>query len=418
MAMDKFQLSLIGIGTLGLVALFGYSKWQESRARRHAENVFGADHRDVLLDDLPPRTEPGEAGAARVSFDEVEPSSLPRFDDEPFEAPRAAASRREPAPEPVTMKAGVVRASVVSSGRDFDEVDENDVDDDTPAEPVITVEAAPLLPREVDEHVDCVLRFELASPRSGAEVMGACAKAWPQPVAKLRWYGLPVGSSAWRTLAAGSAGQFTRVVAALQLVSRDGPVAESELERLADGAGAFARQIGAGAPATDPLAATRLALDLDNFCAGVDVMIGVNVIAHETPFAGTKIRGMAEAAGMKLGEDGAYRAYDDDGSELFALSSLEPVKFSAETLRSLQTRGLTLTLDVPRAANGRIAFERMLVLARQLADAFKGRLVDDNQAPLADAALGVIREQIGKFHKQMSERSIPPGSPVALRVFS
>jgi hypothetical protein len=68
MAMDKLQLSLIGVGSLGLVALYGFSKWQESRARKHAENVFGAEHRDVLLEDsgaeraedTEARLEPGE----------------------------------------------------------------------------------------------------------------------------------------------------------------------------------------------------------------------------------------------------------------------------------------------------------------------------------------------------------------------
>ena len=79
MAMDKLQLSLIGLGSLGLIGLFAYNKWQESRARRHAENVFGAEHRDVLLD---------EAGAEVVSVPaEAEMRIEPGERIEPMEAP-------------------------------------------------------------------------------------------------------------------------------------------------------------------------------------------------------------------------------------------------------------------------------------------------------------------------------------------
>ena len=58
----------------------------------------------------------------------------------------------------------------------------------------------------------------------------------------------------------------------------------------------------------------------------------------------------------------------------------------------------------------------MLLLAGQPADALKGRLVDDNQAPLAEGALSLIRDQIGKFQKQMTGRDNPPGTAMALRV--
>jgi FtsZ-interacting cell division protein ZipA len=191
-----------------------------------------------------------------------------------------------------------------------------------------------------------------------------------------------------------------------------------ELSYLLEGATRFASHLGVATALPDARMVAHQAAELDRFCASVDVMIGVNVIAFDQPFPGTKIRGLAEAAGMKLGADGVYRAMDENGEEMFCLTSLEKPAFSQESLRNLQTRGLTLTLDVPRAAHGKQAFERMLMMARQLAETLKGRVVDDNQAPLADAALAVIREQIGGYQKQMQERALPPGSAVALRVFS
>ena len=410
MAMDKLQLSLIGLGSLGLIGLFGYNKWQESRARRHAENVFGAEHRDVLLDEagaeVAPLTAEGEG--------RIEPGER----IEPMEAPPP--SRWEDADAPsvgrATLNPTVLRSAMgETSGSAVAEAVV--LEEEVPVEPVPVV-VAPSLPREVNDHVDCVLRFEPDSPVSASDVMSAYAEHWPKPVAGLRWYGLPVGAGGWRVLSAGSHGQFSAVVAAVQLASRAGAIAEEVLEQFLDGAARFADQIDCVVALPDSRLVSHQAAELDRFCASVDVMIGVNVLAHEQPFHGTKIRGLAEAAGMKLGADGVYRAFDEDGSELFGLASLENTAFSAENLRTLQTRGLTLTLDVPRAAHGKQAFERMLSLARQLAEALKGRVVDDNQAPLADAALALIREQILKFQKQMAERSIPPGSAVALRVFA
>jgi len=420
--MDKLQFSLVALGSAGLVGLYGFSKWQEWRAKKHAENVFGAEHRDVLLDEVRavPEAAPAVDGDERRASGEriepvaerAEPVAPSRWEE--ADAPSVGRATLNPT---VLRSAMGVEAPVASEPVVAPAADPVQAEDVAPA-PMAVVESAPALPREVDEHVDCVVCFAPDSPVSAADVMTAYAQNWPQPVQGLRWYGLPLGAAAWRLVSAGAQAQYSKVVAALQLASRNGPVAQDLLENFLDGARRFANEIDCPMMLPDARMVAHQAAELDRFCASVDVLIGVNVLSHEHAFPGTKIRGLAEAAGMKLGADGVYRAFDEDGSELFGLASLEPAPFTADNLRVMQTRGLTLTLDVPRAVNGKQAFERMLWLARQLAEALKGRLVDDNQAPLADAALALIRDQIGKFQKQMVERSIPPGSAVALRVFS
>lgn len=54
------------------------------------------------------------------------------------------------------------------------------------------------------------------------------------------------------------------------------------------------------------------AAEIDRFCAAVDLEIGVNLISRGTPFSGTKIRALAEAAGMVLDDDGAFTRRDDE----------------------------------------------------------------------------------------------------------
>lgn len=409
MAMDKLQLSLIGLGSLGLIGLFGYSKWQEIRARKHAENVFGGQHRDVLLDDGGAT----DSGERNEPAQRIEPMALlePTFGGEVSPAPVVD----EPSPQ---AAAAGVSPKVLQAAADVD----REVEPAVSAAPAGVANGAPGQPPEVDEHVDCVVRFEPKAPVTGAQLFAAYSAHWPQPVAGLRWFGLPASSATWRVLTSGAdatlATSFVRVVGALQLASRNGPITEPALNTFLDGAMDFACAVGSPINLPESRLVIAQAQELDRFCASVDVMIGVNVIADEQPFVGTKIRALAESAGLELGADGVYRALDDDGAELFCVGNLENTRFTRDTLRTLQTRGLTLTLDVPRAARGRMAFERMLVLARQMADALKGQLVDDNQAPLAEPALAVIREQIALFQKQMSERHLPAGSPLALRVFS
>jgi len=79
---------------------------------------------------------------------------------------------------------------------------------------------------------------------------------------------------------------------------------------------------------------------------------------------------------------------------------------------------VTLTLDVPRVADGVRVFERMMAFAQQLADALNGAVVDDNRSPFGEKAVGLIRAQIEQFQGQMIEQGIAPGSPLALRLFS
>ena len=87
-------------------------------------------------------------------------------------------------------------------------------------------------------------------------------------------------------------------------------------------------------------------------------------------------------------------------------------------MRGLTTQGVTLTLDVPRVADGVRVFERMMTVAQQLAEALNGAVVDDNRSPFGDKAVGLIRAQIEQFQGQMAEYGIAPGSALARRLFS
>jgi FtsZ-interacting cell division protein ZipA len=168
--------------------------------------------------------------------------------------------------------------------------------------------------------------------------------------------------------------------------------------------------------------ATRLldqAAEIDRFCAAVDLEIGVNLVSRGTPFSGTKIRALAEAAGMALSDDGSFVRRDDDGRTQFTLQNFETTRFSVESIRNVTTHGLTFVLDVPRVDHGERVFQQMVELAKRFAETLQGTLVDDNRQPLNDVQLDHIRREfIGKPQATMASYGLPAGSAQALRLFS
>lgn len=363
MTISELQMGLIGAGTAAVVVVFAYSKWQETRHRRNAEKVFGGEQRDVLLE--------------QPAGERVEPRAQP-----------ADGAARE--------------AELVWGGTETN-----------------PRRLAPDQPPGVDARVDCLIRIESIEPLSAAklwlaqrEVLGAVDKP-------LAWYGFDDARNSWEELGGHSAGSYHWFGVAMQMADRRGAISDGEFQVFADGVQRLCDQFLA-VPASVPIQGEALgrAVELDRFCASVDVQIGVNVVAVGNPFAGTKIRGLAEAHGLILREDGMFHAADEEGTTLFALANLEPVLFTTEGLRGLLTNGLTLMVDVPRVRDGLLAFDRMMAFARQLADALNGTVVDDNRAPFGDPAAALIRSQIEQFQGQMQNYGVPAGSRLALRLFS
>lgn len=370
---SELQIGLAALGVAAVVGIVVYNKWQERKQRRQAELAFKSDHRDILL-------EP-QAGTV-VADERIEPS----WND--------GESERTEVPVAVAGPAAAAKGDHVRR-------------------------ATPGLPDAIDPRVDCVIRIEsiesLDAPR-----LWAAQHAQLQGIAKaVRWFAFDDSQNLWRVLTPNTAGEFHWFCAAMQMVDRNGAMSEDDFARFSGGVQQVADQFLAVPADVPPRAeALRLAADLDEFCATVDVQIGVNVVANAQPFAGTKIRALAEAHGMTLGDDGAFHTYDEHGNSLYTLRNLEPAPFAAEEMRQLHTYGLTLLIDVPNVANGVAVFERMMQQAVQMADALNGAVVDDNRAAFGQDAATMIRSQIQQFQAQMAASDVPPGSPLAARLFA
>ena len=293
-----------------------------------------------------------------------------------------------------------------------------------PAGPVERIEptlSAPLAERGeasamLDPRIDFIATLETDKAVAGEAISTAIVDSLANPAKAVSWECYNRQTASWEPLAA--AGEYDMLRVGLQLADRKGAASQQELTDFAAMAQGVAEAIGARSTLAEPGAALQRAQQLDALCADVDVQIGLNLVTRGGPVPGTRIRALAEAHGLVLERDGRFHRRDDSGLELYTLCNMEAAAFSAEGMKELATKGLTLLFDVARVPGGIVAFDRFVEFTRVLADALSAAIVDDNRQPLDDAALGKIHAQLQALYASMENQGIPAGSPLALRLFS
>lgn len=368
--MSDLQASLLIIGVIVVGGVTAFNWFQQWRLRRRLENSFGDKPDDVLLRDEAAeedaRVEPqlASAGESGTGWPDT---PRPQFDGA-ADGPQAKGAALPPVPT-------------------------------------------------FDPSIDFIVALDAAEPISAAGLAdlhtraAACGRRY-------RVVGYSPVTQEWEEAARLSGGRYAHLRLALQLVNRKGPADLGALTNFCAAAQECAGRHGAIATCPNIERALAAARQIDAFCAEVDVAIGVNVIAREGKFGGTRIRALAEAAGFKLEPDGVFHFRDEARQTLFTLDNHEPAPFLPEQIKHLATTGVTLLLDLPRVAQGNAALEQMLRVGAELAQGLGGTLVDDNRVVLSDKAVGAIQSQLQTIHATMEARGMPPGGERALRLFS
>ncbi len=354
--MSDLQIGLLVVGVFVVAAVYLFGVWQERELRRKTEQAFAHEHEDVLLQERE-----GSSDAA----------AKPRVEPKLNAAPPLKARDAAPAP----------------------------------------AEA------QVDPVIDYVVEVSLPHPQDGADLrreLLELSAGWRKTVLVT---GYDAASGEWRP--AGNGSEFSQLRFALQMSNRAGCIDLAQLTAFRDAVLKWAETAQAGAKCPDVNESHAMAVELDRFCADVDIAIGVNVVSSDgNPFPGTKIRALAEAGGLKLEPEGVFYARNADGDTLFTLDNHEPMPFVPEQMKSLTTSGLTFLLDVPRVRASAEAFDAMLETAQGFAATLGGVLVDDNRAPLSAAAVDKIRSQLRTILAKMEAGQVPAGSARALRLFA
>ena len=262
-----------------------------------------------------------------------------------------------------------------------------------------------------------MLTLQAVAPVSaGALAAGLHAR----PGKPLRWFGRRDEGSPWQLLKSDTSGEFSEFAACLLLADRGGRGDARMIERFIALVGDLAAAQGATFDAPDAADEAARAEALDRICADLDVQIGLTLLKPEpATIAGTRLRGVAEAAGFRLADAGRFDwVQDETGAVLYSLQNYRSEPFTADTLRVTSTTGRRV--PARRAARRRSGARLRPDEARRQADDADARRDARRRQPAPArrrGARGDPRSRCEATATALREVHIEPGSPRALALF-
>ena len=407
--MTDLQMGSLVIGGAIVVVVYAYNWWQEHRYRQQAQKAFSRNQPDVLLETPKNMVRTGESRRMEPIIQSREPVSaleMPPiravepeeqhtaslFDDaddlDDFIDPQAALAARQAASQAAPVHTTPVHVAAKPEPKPEPEQEE------------VAVTTSLL---------DPALDF-IAEIHAGEQIPAANVPTFPG-AKRIVTLGLN-GDDQWEVVLHTNRSRYVELQVGLQLADRQGALTQEQLNAFCMGVQQFADEFDA--VVTFPQRASKLnaARNLDEFCASVDVLIGLNIMATEKPFPMEKVRVLAENSGLARGPDGNFHYRSDSGKTLFTLCNQDETPFSTTS------EGLTLLFDVPRVAGGVEVFDYLTDFAQSLAASLGGVLADDNGKPLTEKSLSNIHQQLSGIYARMDDRGIAAGSVAALRLFA
>jgi hypothetical protein len=404
--MTSLQLGLYAAGGLLVGAVIVYNWIQERRVRRRIEEAFrgpaerGNTEQQASPSGMRGRVEPSLPGSrGEGAVPENGPVAGLAQHDDGYEPPLDVHARiasdldaEHDAPEPSALGNGGMGPAAARSS---------------------SGERNGPLP---DPDIECIIALQPARPLSAGALAAGLHARLGRP---LRWFGRRGAGLPWQILKSDTVGEFTEVIACLLLANRAGAASVPMLETYVRVVGEIASGVPAAFVAPDTGAEAARAETLDRICADLDVQIGLTLLKTDTALIpGTRLRGIAEAAGFRLVDEGRFDwVSEETGTVLYSLQNYRSEPFTAETLRATGTPGAVFLLDVPRVVEPVRVYDQMKLAAKRMAGTLDATLVDDNRRALDDAALNTIREQVRTTAAALRHVNIEPGSPRALALF-
>lgn len=435
--MNELHIGLIVIGLVVVAIVYGYNQLQEWRYQKKARSVFSQEPPDVLIKDAKNSgREDKKDLRIEPMVDERDAVSHPQAPSVPMDAPIELVIPREslppetpppsspepalriPMPEPERPKKvpppQVVPLPARESSANAEPppiaiVPDPRIADSSSARLDIDDQQV-LIQSMLDPLLDYISELRFPAPIFLDKL------ALPEVSKRVQLIG-KTDSGRWQVCDSAHPVRYSELRTGIQLVDRQGVIAEPELLSFCGAISSFAADSRASIAFPDLRQQLSAARDLDHFCAEVDMLIGLSIRAA-SPFSGNTLASFAEKRGLELAADGRFHFLSDSGNSLFTLGLPDERRLEARTLPTLSLERVTLLFDVPRVAGGLQVFDRAIGFICAFAEEVGGELVDDNQRVLTEKGLASIHGQLQHIYGRMDDRGIAPGSVAALRLFA
>lgn len=447
--MSDLQIILIILGAFIIAGVVVYNWLQERKLRNQVMNEFIVPQKDVLAEDFYIDTD---------AFVEKELAEVPlKFKQPIFEESNQAPMQPKQAPQGLSAEVTSVaqstdmpgdkknhqQASVNALAQHSDEAINIPNKDEVigqistplvaPAKPISQSlpEILPSqLPDAVHAHIDLTAML-FANQKISHKALCNMAESIDEIRLPMMIFGLD-SADKWHLVQSNQTEQanstlvdthYKLAACSLQLADRGGPIAKNTLNKFQYAVETMGLELNAHVEWQGSGDVLQRAVELDQFCIEVDQLINVHVAQGELPIHGTKFRGLAEASGMILNEDGRFHYYANNDSatekpSLFCAVDGNHQAFTAESLRNNVLKAVTFQLEIPKVPNCEQAFNQMMLVAQKLSSSLNANLVDDNQKPLGDLQIEKIRQQLKIIHATMVARGVMPGSVASMRLFN
>ena len=297
----------------------------------------------------------------------------------------------------------------------------HDTQGDTLEPVALSPEAGPrprLLPLQIDPLIDAIASYLLDPPRSGEVLLPRLPKTARAGAKRMLFEGRNASTGKWEPLQ--PQGQYAELQAAVQLCNRAGPINAIEFSEFIAKCHELGEALGVAPDLPDMAEALEQARSLDSFANDNDAQLSITLRARSVPWGVDFLRQRAQAAGFVPGTEAGRMVllYQDVEQPPIPLVHLQFDARADLADSASAVSHATLLLEVPQAPAAQKPFARMRQAARELATALDAAVVDDNNAPLPDAALDHIEKQLDMLYDVLEHRGLPAGSAAAQRLFS
>lgn len=281
-------------------------------------------------------------------------------------------------------------------------------------------QAAAAEKRPLDPLIDAIAGIELdagvvASGEAALAALPASRRVGDKPFAV---EGHNVRTQEWEPPQAGN--QYDAFQAGVQLANRAGALNDIGFSEFTLKAQAFADAVNGTPHFPDMIEEVARARELDQFASANDARLSFVLRARGAAWSTGYLQQVSSSHGFVAGALPGRLVLPADRVGDPPLLSLEydTQAALAEDMEQSAVHEVLLCLDIPQVPAEQRPFQRMCVIAQELAKKMEGVIIDGNGYRIDSVAMENIRKDVEDLYLLLAQRDFHAGSTLARRLFS